>query len=134
MAIRNFRPGDEAAQVSIYNEAASALPKFKPATLDEVRRRNAASDFDPMTRFFAEVGGRQVGYASFQRNGRVSFPWCRPGNEDQAEPLFLTLLQTMRTRGFRRAFAAYRADWPAQCEFFTARGFRPDRQPEREAN
>ena len=53
MTIRNFQSGDEAAQVSIYNEATAALPKFKPATLDEVRRRCRAADFDVGSRFFA---------------------------------------------------------------------------------
>jgi hypothetical protein len=123
MAIRTYQPGDEVAQVSIYNEAAADLPKFKPATLDEVRRRNVGADFDAESRFYAEVGDRVVGYAVFQRNGRVSFPWCRKGHEEQAEALFQAVLGAMRARGMRRAFAAYRADWPAQGEFFTARGF-----------
>jgi hypothetical protein len=120
--------GDEAAQVSVYNEAAADLPKFKPATLDEVRRRSLSADFDPRRRFVAESGGRIVGYAGFQRNGRVSYPWCRKGHEEQAEPLFLAVLQAMRERGMSRASAAYRADWLAQCEFFTARGFRQARE------
>ena len=128
MAIRTYRPGDEAAQVGIYNEAAADLPKFKPATLDEVRRRNASADFDATARYYAEVNGRVVGYAGFHRNGRVGFPWCREGHEDQAEPLFLAVLQAMRERGMRAAFAAYRGDWPAQCEFFTTRGFRLARE------
>src|SRR5262249_51646942 len=34
MTIRTFQPGDDAVQVSIYNEAAADLPKFKPATID----------------------------------------------------------------------------------------------------
>jgi hypothetical protein len=34
----------------------------------------------------------------------------------------------MQERGIRKAFAAYRADWKAQCEFFTARGFRLARE------
>src|SRR5438105_2386744 len=81
MQIRNFEPGDEAAQVGIYNEAAGSLPRFKPATLDEVRRRSKATDFDPGTRFYAVDGGQVVGYAVFQANGRVSYPWCRSGQE-----------------------------------------------------
>lgn len=128
MAIRVYRPGDEAAQVSIYNEAAGALPKFKPATLDELRRRFVAADFDATTRYYAEVNGRVVGYAGFHRNGRVSFPWCRKGHEDQAEALFLAVLAALREQGTRTAFAAYRGDWPAQCEFFTTRGFRLARE------
>ena len=46
MKIRTFLPGDDAAQVGIYNEAAAALPKFKAATLDDVRRRIHAPDHD----------------------------------------------------------------------------------------
>lgn len=128
MAIRTYRPGDEAAQVSIYNEAAATLPKFKPASLDEVRRRNVAADFDATARLFAEVNGRVVGYAGFQPNGRAGYPWCRAGHEDQAEPLFLAVIAEMQARGMRRAYAAYRGDWPAQCDFFTARGFRLARE------
>ena len=123
MTIRTFTAGDDAAQVSIYNEAAADLPKFKAATLDELRRRFRGPDFDPTTRFFAVEGGRPVGYSSFHRNGRVSFPWCRKGREQWAEPLFDAVLAAMRARGLSTAFAAYRADWPAQCEFFLAHGF-----------
>jgi hypothetical protein len=124
MTIRTFQPGDDAALVSIYNEAAGALPKFKPATLDEIRRRCRAPDFDPGTRFFAVADGRPVGYATFHGNGRVSFPWCRPGHEALAEPLFDAVLAAMRARGLPRAFAAYRADWTGPGDFFTAHGFR----------
>src|SRR5713101_7577577 len=62
VSIRCYEPGDENAQVAIYNEAAGPLPKFKPATLDEVRRRCRAADFDPSTRFYAVEGDRPVGY------------------------------------------------------------------------
>ncbi len=123
MTIRTFTAGDDAAQVSIYNEAAADLPKFKAATLDELRRRLRGPDFDPATRFFAVEGGRPVGYASFHLNGRVSYPWCRKGREQWAGPLFDAVLGAMRSRGLPAAFAAYRADWPAQCEFFLAHGF-----------
>jgi hypothetical protein len=124
MSIRTFQPGDDAAQVSIYNEAAAGLPKFKPATLDEIRRRCRAPDFDPGSRFFA-VGdaGRPVGYAGFHANGRVSYPWCRAGQERWAEPLFAAVLDAMRARGMEKAWAAYRSDWPAVCDFFRGRGF-----------
>jgi hypothetical protein len=123
VTIRTFQPGDEAAQVAIYNETAADLPKFKPATLAEVKRRTTARDFDPGQRFFAVRDGQPVGYAVFNANGRVSFPWCRPGHEDQAGPLFDAVLQAMRQRGFRRASAAYRADWGRVLDFFAARGF-----------
>lgn len=128
MTIRSYRPGDDVAQVSIYNEAAGELPKFKAATLDEVRRRARGADFDPSARFVAEAGGRPVGYATFHANGRVSYPWCRKGHEDQAEPLFDAVLGAMKGRGLPRAFAAYRADWPAQLEFFQRHGFRQVRE------
>ncbi len=45
--IRSFTTGDDAARVGIFNEAAAGLPKFKPATLDEIRRRTHGRDFDP---------------------------------------------------------------------------------------
>ena len=128
MTIRTFQPGDDAAQVGIYNEAAAHLPKFKPATLDEIRRRVRAAEFDPATRFFAVEDGLPVGYATFHTNGRVSFPWCRKGHERHAGALFEAVLQEMRRRGMPGAFAAYRADWPAQATFFTAHGFRAARE------
>jgi hypothetical protein len=126
--IRTFQPGDEAAQISIYNEASAHLAKFKPASLDEMRRRCRAADFDPTTRFFAVVDGQPVGYASFHANGRVSYPWCRKGREDQAEPLVQAVLQAMQQRGMPKAFAAYRADWQAQQDFFVAHDFRMARE------
>ena len=128
MTIRSFEPGDDAAQVSIYNEAAAELPKFKPATLDEVRRRSRDPNFDRSAYFLALEGGKPVGYASFQRNGRVSYPWCRKGHEGQAGPLFERVLAEMRRRGLPRAFAAYRADWQPQKEFFLAQGFQQARE------
>ncbi len=123
MTIRTFLPGDEVAQVGIYNEAAGDLPKFKVATIDEVRRRLRGPDFDAGARFYALVNDRPVAYATFQANGRVNYPWCRKGHENQAEPLFEQVLQAMKARGVRRAFAAYRADWQPQREFFEKRGF-----------
>jgi hypothetical protein len=128
MTIRTYQPGDEAAQLGIYNEAAAALTKFKPATLDEVRRRCRAADFDSGTRLFALADGQAVGYATFHANGRVSYPWCRRGHEGLAEPLFARVLETMRGRGLRSAFAAYRGDWPAQHDFFLAHGFQRVRE------
>lgn len=126
--IRTFRPGDDAAQVGIYNEATAGLPKFKPATLDEIRRRTRGPDFDPTTRFFADEGGPAVGYCGFQASGRVSFPWCRKGHERHAEALFDTTLAEMRRRGMPTAFAAYRADWTGARDFFLGHGFRAARE------
>jgi GNAT superfamily N-acetyltransferase len=126
--IRTYRPGDEAARVAIYNEAAADLPKFKPATLDETTRRCRATDFDAGSLFLAEEGGRPVGYASFHANGRVSYPWCAKGFEGAADSLFQHVLQEMRQRGLGLAFAAYRGDWPVQQAFFVERGFQQARE------
>jgi hypothetical protein len=128
MTIRTYQPGDEAAQVSIYNEAAVHLPKFKPATLDEIRRRYRAVDFDPGTRFYAIAEGQPVGYATFHANGRISYPWCCKGHENCAEPLFQSVLAAMQERRMPRAFAAYRADWTGPLEFFVAHGFQKTRE------
>ncbi len=128
MNIRTFQPGDDIAQVGIYNEAASGLPRFKPATLDEVRRRCSAADFDPTARLYAVVDGRPVAYVTFQNNGRISFPWSRKGHEAVSAPLFLQALETMKARGLASAFAAYRGDWTAQRDFFLAHGFTQSRE------
>jgi hypothetical protein len=128
MEIRPSQPGDEAAQVAIYNNAAGDLPRFKPATLDELRRRYRAPDFDPALQFFAVENGEIIGYAGFRANGRVTYPWCKKGREQAAGPLFQRVLQGMRTRGITRAFAAYRADWAVQHDFFLARGFHKARE------
>jgi hypothetical protein len=128
MTIRTYQPGDEVAQVSIYNEAAGGLPKFKPATLDEVRRRFLALEFDPSAHFYAVEEGQPVGYAQFQANGRVSFPWCRKGKENHAEPLLQSVLQALRQRGLTAAFAAYRPDWPMVREFLLSQRFQQVRE------
>jgi len=123
MTIRTFLAGDDLAQVSIYNEAAADLPKFKPATVDEVRRRCRASDFDPSARFFAVVNNRPVAYLSFSSSGRLSYPWCRKGHEALAEPLLQQGLAEMKKRGLTTAWAAYRHDWIGLRDFFLAHGF-----------
>lgn len=128
MEIRAYRPGDETAQVSIYNEAAGELPKFKAATLDEVRRKARGTDYDPSARFLALADGRPVGYAAFAATGRISYPWCRKGHEAAAQPLFDRVVQAMKERGLARAFAAYRSDWPAQQQFFLSNGFQQRRE------
>ena len=128
MLIRTFAPGDDVAQVGIYNEAAADLPKFKAATLDEIRRRNRPPEFDPTTRFVAVEGNRPVGYAGFHPSGRISFPWTRRGFEAAAEPLFDRVLSAVKERGLTKVFAAYRGDWTPQRDFFLARGFEARRE------
>ena len=123
MTIRTFQTGDEIAQVSMYTEAAAELPKFKPATIDEIRRRLRGADFDPKTRLYALSGGKPVGYVTFAASGRVSFPWCRKGHEAHAGPLLQAALDALRGRGLSTAWAAYRADWPEQLAFFGSHGF-----------
>lgn len=128
MTIRTFQAGDELAQVSIYNEAAAVLPNFKPATVDETRRRTLGPDFDPSSRLLAVVGGRPVGYVTFHSSGRVSYPWCRRDHQAQAGPLFDAALQALRERGVARAFAAYRGDWAPVRDFFQGHGFTQTRE------
>jgi hypothetical protein len=128
MKIRTFAPGDDGAQVSVYNEAAAALAKFKAATLDEVRRRTHAPDYDPTTRLYAEENGKVVGYITYQLNGRLSFPWCRAGHGNCAEPLLNAALEGLRGRNVATAFAAYRSEWTLQRDFFLQHGFQAARE------
>ena len=95
MMIRTYQPGDDAAQVSIYNEATADLPRAKPATLDEVRRRSLDPTCSPSFRFLATEADRPVGYVGFHSTGRISFPWCRKGHEAAAEPLLAHALAAM---------------------------------------
>jgi hypothetical protein len=126
--IRAYGAGDDAAQVGIYNEAAGGLPGFKPATLDEVRRRGRDPVYDPSARFMALADGRPVGYVTFQTNGRVSHPWCRAGYEAVADALLSHVLEEMKRRGMDRAWAAYRADWKAPLAYLAQHGFVPRRE------
>lgn len=123
MLIRHYQPGDEATQALIYNAAAGALPRFKPATAEEVARRYRAADFDPSTRFYAVEDGETVGYSVFDTSGRVSYPWCLPGQERAQAPLLDAVLETMTNRGFVEAWAAYRADWTPVLDLLARHGF-----------
>jgi hypothetical protein len=128
VTIRTYQAGDEAHQVTVFNEAAADLPKFKPATTEEVRRRCKAKDFDPQTRLYAEEGGQVVGYSSFQPNGRISYPWTRKGHENLIEPLFQKTLEAARSCGLKQVFAAYRADWAPVTSFLQAHEFKLARE------
>jgi hypothetical protein len=123
VSIRNYRPGDESAQVAIFNAATASLPKPKPATVPEILRRTRARDFDPTTHFCAEENGQVVGYAHYHANGRVGYPWTLPGYERLAEPLLSAVLDGMTSRNLPKAFTAYRADWLPIQEFFIAHTF-----------
>jgi hypothetical protein len=127
MRLRPYQPGDEDAQVQIYNIAAGSLPAFKRANVEEVARRYKSADFDPASKWYAERDGRVVGYAVFNPNGRVSYPWCLPDAEDLREPLLDAVLSGLRERGIPEAWAAYRADWPAVLSFLESRGFERSR-------
>lgn len=130
MQVRSYQPGDEVAQARIFNAAAATLPAFKPATADEVARRYRTTDADPSSRFYAvdETTGAVVGYALFNPNGRLNYPWCLPGFEAAREPLLAAVLEAMTHRGFAEAWAAYRADWSPVLAFFQEHGFEPTRE------
>jgi hypothetical protein len=123
MTIRSYQPGDEAAQVAIYNASAAGLPGFKPANEEEVERRYRAGDWDPTAKLYAVEGGEVIGYAVFNANGRISYPWCRSGAEDVQGPLLETVLTAMRERGLDEAWTAYRGDWEPVLTFFQNHGF-----------
>jgi hypothetical protein len=122
VTIRPYRSGDEEAQAGIFNTVCGNLPGFKPAKVDDVRKRTRARGFDPATRLYAEASGRVVGYCSFHSGGRVSYPWCLPGHEGEAEPLFAAAIAGLKERRAHRAFAAYHRDWAAPAQFFAAHG------------
>src|SRR4051794_11662655 len=106
MPIRTYQPGDEAAQVRIYNAVAASLPRFKPATVDEVERRYRTMDPDPTAKFYAVADGSVVAYAVFNPNGRINYPWCLPEAEALREPLLETVLDALCRRGHCQAWAA----------------------------
>jgi hypothetical protein len=127
MSIRAYQPGDETAQVRIYNIAAAALPGFKPANVDEVARRYRTVDPDPASKLYDVEAGDVVGYAVFNPNGRISYPWCLPEAQGRRASLLEAVLDAMRGRGHRDAWAAYRGDWEPLQAFFRAQGFRQAR-------
>ncbi|MBN9520002.1 hypothetical protein J0H58_15990 [bacterium] len=128
MTVRTFQPGDERTQAALYNGAAFALPGFKPATEDDVRRRTRARGFDPGSRFYAVENDQVVGYCVLEADqGRIGYPWCLKGYEAAVEELFVAALTAARERGLRKLLTAYRRDWDAVLGFFAARGFQKAR-------
>ena len=124
LTVRTFQPGDERTQAALFNGAAFALPGFKPATEDDVRKRTRARGFDPDTRFYAVENEQVVGYCVLEpAQGRIGFPWCRRGFEAAAVGLYAAALAAARARGVPKLFAAYRRDWDAVLGFFADRGF-----------
>lgn len=124
MNIRTYQPGDELSQAALFNGAAFALPGFKAATEDDVKRRTRARGFDAATRFYAEEAGQLVGYCMLEaRQARIGYPWCKKGFEAAAKPLFEAALAAARERGTARLFTAYRRDWDSILQFFVADGF-----------
>jgi len=128
MLIRNYQPGDEQGQAEIYNTAAGQLPKFKPASAEEIARRYRTADPDPTSKFYAVANGRIVGYAVFNPNGRISYPWCLPDAADARPPLLDAVLAGLRKRGCCEAWATYRADWSAILDFFRNHNFAQARE------
>jgi predicted N-acetyltransferase YhbS len=126
--IRTYRPGDEDAQVAIYNAATAQFPGFKKATVDDVQRRYRAPDFDPQSKIYAFRDGTPVGYVSFSDNGRVSVPWCIADAADARGVLMETMLEALRTRGHRTAWAAYRGDWTEVRSLLESHGFEVARE------
>jgi hypothetical protein len=128
MQIRHYHPGDEHAQAEIFNAAAGPLPKFKPATAEEISRRYRLTDTDPKTKFYAVEDNQIIGYAVYSLNGRISYPWHRAGCEQACEPLLREVLAALRAHGLTQAWAAYRADWEPVQAFFRQHGFQLARE------
>ncbi len=124
MNIRTFKTGDETVQAALFNVAAFALPGFKAATADDVKKRTRGRAFESDTRFYAEDGGQVIGYCVLEpEQARISFPWCKKGHEAAAGPLFDAALGAARARGLTSVFAAYRRDWQPVLQFFADQGF-----------
>jgi hypothetical protein len=128
MQIRHYQFGDEQAQAEIYNRAAGQLPGFKPAKAEDIARRYQAAHPDPMSKFYAAVGERVVGYAVCNPNGRISYPWCLPDAQEVRQPLLEAVLASLQHRGHTEAWAAYRADWLPVLDFFQQQAFAQVRQ------
>jgi hypothetical protein len=128
VTIRTFQPGDERTQAALFNGAAFALPGFKPATEEDVRRRTRARGFDPTSRFYALENDQVVGYCVLEpEQGRIGYPWCRKGYESVVGELYDAAVGSARERGLRTLFTAYRRDWEKPLAFFADHGFQKAR-------
>ncbi len=129
LTIRPYQPGDEQAQAHIFNEEGRQrdLIGFKPANPEEIARRYRTVDPDPTSKFYAVRGDEVVGYAVFNPNGRISYPWSLPGT-DVRDRLLDEVLSAMSRRGVAEAWVAYRADWAPILSFFESKGFAPTRE------
>jgi len=108
--IRTFQQGDEAAQAAIYNEAAGALPQVQARDAARGAAPHQCPRFDPAMRFYAVEGNEPVAYIAFNTTTR-QLSVVPQRHEALAEPLFQQMMKAMQERGYRQAFAAYRADW-----------------------
>lgn len=128
MNVREYQVGDDAIQISIYNAAASSFPGFKPASLDEIRRRIASPENDQTTRLYAIEDDQCVGYIAFHNQGRIGYPWCRPGKESCQELLLNEAFSRLKALGLSKTFAAYQTKWSKVADFFQSHGFEQNRE------
>lgn len=121
--IRAYQLGDAAIEAAITNHAAAHLPGFVPLRPEDIEweSRNPR-DFAPHLRFIAEHDGHPVGICQAHPCGRISLPWCLPGYEGYASPLFQHTLHALYHSGVRRIFAACHAKWTDQHAYLEAFG------------
>ena len=112
-----------AVQPSTY----SALRDSKTViiTTDDYERVQQVTTLYPSVKSFVRPSGNAKRLAAeslnraFQKNGRVSYPWCRPGHEQCAEPLFERVIQTMQQRRLPLALIRAVAIEPLDSKFGT---------------
>lgn len=123
MKLREYQPGDEEAQVSIFNELAKDWPGFRPLNADDIRRTIRKRGFSPSSRLSVEVDGVIVAYITTREDGRVTAPWCRPGHEAAAAVLVRAALEQLRRTNLSRAYFVTRRDWPQTMTLMESLGF-----------
>ena len=104
------------------------MPGFKPASADEIARRFRNVNPDVTSKFYAIEDDEVVGYAVFNSDGRISYPWCLPEAQDACRHLLEAVLLAMSERGCPEAWLAYRADWSPVLDFFREHRFTPLRE------